>query len=73
MLIQIETIVFNHDPNSAVADALNIRVDAAQPAPGWVRGAASSAAAYALAPAAGRPLTIEATFSFPGTLALPIR
>lgn len=71
MLIQIETIVFNHDPNSAVADALNIRVDAAQPAPGWVRGAASSAAAYALAPAAGRPLTIEATFSFPGTLALP--
>ena len=71
MLIQLETITFNHDPNPATADALNIRIDRAQTAPGWIRGAVSSAAAYTLAPAAGRALTIAATFSFPGTLALP--
>ncbi len=71
MLIELATVVFNHDLNTAAGDALNIRVGRTQPASDWIHGASSpSLAAYTLAPAQ-RPLTIAARFSFPGPLPLP--
>lgn len=63
--MRVEEVHFNHDPNAATADALNIRVNAAGTAivaPEWKRGAVPKPAAYAIAPL-GPQVTIKARFS----------
>jgi hypothetical protein len=66
-LIQLEAIVFNHDPQSS-ANGLNLRRDAAQitPVPEWQRGAgvtpADSSVAYAVNEARRADPTIVALF-----------
>src|SRR6266567_3640760 len=66
--LTIEAIRFNHDPNSATHDALNIRVDNTHfvNVPEWQHGVsvhpADSPAAYAIAAAGGNTITIQARF-----------
>ena len=68
MPVSLESIRFNHDPNSATHDAFNIRVDATHEVvvPEWRRGATSQAsdspAAYAIARVGSNQLTIKALF-----------
>jgi hypothetical protein len=69
MMVQLESITFNHDPSSASQGALNIRRNAARtvPIPEWQRGQSvlpeDSPAAYARAEVQGQPISIVATFS----------
>lgn len=69
MGIILEAIKFNHDPNSATTDALNIRKNAAQPVsvPEWQRGISAnpedSLAAYSIHDTQGHVITIQAKFS----------
>ena len=68
MAIQIVAIQFNHDPNAAASDALNIRRNGTQfvNVPEWQRTLSvnpeDSPAAYSLADTHGNPLTIQAKF-----------
>jgi hypothetical protein len=68
MGVVLDAIKFNHDPNSATADALNIRRNATQPVtvPEWRNGVTvnpeDSPAAYAQNATRGRTLTIQAQF-----------
>jgi hypothetical protein len=68
MAVQLLAIKFNHDPNSATNDALNIRKNATQfvNVPEWQRGASinpeDSPAAYAIADTTGNTVTIQAKF-----------
>jgi hypothetical protein len=68
MSILLEAITFNHDPNAATTDALNIRRNATQMVslPEWQRGVSvnpeDSPAAYAIQETAGQTLTIHAQF-----------
>ena len=69
MIVQLDRIVFDHTPGAAANDALSIRIDRANTAPDWIRGATdTSYAAYALVPALDQQLTIHADFSFPDPL-----
>lgn len=69
MIVQLDRIVFDHTPGAAANDALSIRIDRANTAPEWIRGATdTSYAAYALVPALDQQLTIHADFSFPDPL-----
>jgi len=67
-MLTIEAIRFNHDPNSATHDALNIRVDNAHfvNVPEWRHGVsvhpADSPAAYAIAAVGHNTITIQARF-----------
>jgi hypothetical protein len=69
MSVLLEAIEFNHDPNSATADALNIRRNATEfvTVPEWQRGISvnpeDSPAAYALKETQGHTITIRAKFS----------
>lgn len=69
MGVVLEAIKFNHDPNTATHDALNIRRNATEvvTVPEWRRGVSvkpeDSPAAYSIADTAGHVLTIEASFS----------
>ena len=64
-VVALEAIQFNHDPNSATGDALNIRRNATQVinVPEWRRGISvnpeDSPAAYAMRETEGRTLTIK--------------
>lgn len=72
MLIQLDRIVFDHTSGAAADDALSIRIDRANAAPDWIRGAAgTSYAAYALVPTLDQQLSIHADFSFPDPLLQP--
>lgn len=68
MSITLEAIKFNHDPNSATTDALNIRKNATQfiNVPEWRRGISvnpqDSLVAYALQETQGHTITIQAKF-----------
>ena len=68
MSVRLEAIKFNHDPNGATVDALNIRRNATQDVhvPEWRRGISvtpqDSPAAYSMADTRGRTLTIQAQF-----------
>jgi len=68
MSVTLEAIKFNHDPNSATADALNIRKNATQfvNVPEWQRGSSvtpeDSPVAYAIRETKGHKLTIQAKF-----------
>ncbi len=68
MSVQLEAIKFNHDPQSATSDALNIRRNATQfvSVPEWQRGISvnpeDSPAAYAIQEVAGHTITIQAKF-----------
>ncbi|MET0622686.1 MAG: hypothetical protein ABW250_06895 [Pyrinomonadaceae bacterium] len=68
MSISLEAIKFNHDPNSATVDALNIRKNATQfvNVPEWRRGISvvpeDAPAAYALKETQGKTITIQAKF-----------
>lgn len=69
MSLILLAIKFNHDPNSATHDALNIRKNATQiiTVPEWQRGisvnASDSRAAYAIAETLGRAIRIQAKFA----------
>jgi len=69
MGVSIDAIKFNHDPNSATNDALNIRKSksAFVKVPEWEKGKCTkhddSRAAYAIKETAGKTLTIQARFS----------
>src|ERR687884_985449 len=69
MSVKLLAIAFNHDPNSATHDALNIRKDNDEfvIVPEWRRGATlrprDSVAAYAIEETRGRTITIRAKFS----------
>jgi len=64
-MIAVEAIKFNHNPNSATHDALNVRKNATQfvHVPEWRRfisvNPEDSPAAYAIGPTRGRTITIE--------------
>ena len=64
MALKVEEVHFNHDPNSATSDALNIRRNFSTPiqAPEWKDGSPPQPAAYAIA-ALGNQVTIRAKFS----------
>ena len=68
MSVQLLAVKFNHDPNSATADALNLRKNFTQfvNVPEWQRGVSvnpeDSPAAYALAQVQGNTVTIQAKF-----------
>jgi hypothetical protein len=68
-MIAIEAIKFNHDSNSAVSDALNVRKNATQivSVPEWRRfisvNPEDSRAVYAVAPAQGKTVTIAVSLS----------
>ena len=65
MSVQVEAIKFNHDQNSAIDDALNIRRNATAQvlSPEWQRGVTinpeDSAAAYSINTTQGETLTIQ--------------
>ncbi|MBI5431473.1 MAG: hypothetical protein HZA52_01450 [Planctomycetes bacterium] len=67
--VEIETVQFNHDSNSASHDALNLRRNATEEVilPEWRRGFCvhpeDSPAAYALAAVGSNTVTIRASFS----------
>lgn len=69
MSVVLLAIQFNHDPNSASTNALNIRKNAVEfvTVPEWRRGVSfnprDSLAAYALAETFGNTLTIQAKFA----------
>jgi len=69
IMIQLESIAFNHDPASVSGDAINLRRNATQwvTVPEWRRGLSvnpeDSPAAYAIARVAGHQVTIQASFS----------
>ena len=81
MSVQLLAIKFNHDPNAATADALNIRRNASTfvTVPEWQRGVSvnpeDSPAAYALAQVNGHTVTIQANFkrTDPGLTTAEIR
>ena len=68
-MFAIEAIKFNHDPNAATHDALNIRKNATQfiGVPEWRRFISvtpeDSRAAYAVAPTHGNTITIQVSMS----------
>lgn len=68
MSIQLEAIKFNHDPNGASVDALNIRRNASTfvTIPEWQRNVSvnpeDSPAAYSIKETAGQTITIQAQF-----------
>jgi hypothetical protein len=68
MSVTLEAIKFNHDPNSAKSDALNIRRNATQfiDVPEWRRGISvnpqDSLVAYAIKETKGQQITIQAKF-----------
>src|SRR6266545_1096863 len=65
MSVQLEAIKFNHNPNSATGDALNIRRNASSfvPVPEWTRGIwikpEDSPAAYAIQETKGHTITVQ--------------
>jgi hypothetical protein len=66
-MLSVEAIKFNHDPESASNDALNIRVNASTfvTVPEWRNGCtdpAESPAAYAIDEVSGHTITIQAQF-----------
>jgi hypothetical protein len=69
MSVLLDAVQFNHDPNSATGDALNLRKSASQfvTLPEWQHGISvnpeDSPAAYAIAETRGQTLTIQARFS----------
>ncbi|MCZ2077563.1 MAG: hypothetical protein HUU41_00940 [Bryobacteraceae bacterium] len=69
MSIRLSEIRFNHDPNSATNDAINVRRSNLQfgSVPEWREGVnvspADSAAAYAIEETRGRTITIQARFT----------
>ena len=69
MPLRLEAVKFNHDPDSATEDAINIRRNETVPVrvPEWRRGLsvnpADSPAAYALCETRGNTLTIQAKFT----------
>lgn len=69
MSVFVEAIKFNHDPNSATNDALNLRRNGTQSVavPEWRRGVSvnpeDAPAAYAMRETRNRTLTIQAQFS----------
>lgn len=79
MSIVINAIKFNHNPNSANNDALNIRKNKTQfiDVPEWVQGisikAEDSLAAYAIKETKGNILTIQARFHAEGIKQAEIR
>lgn len=68
MALQLDMIVFNHDPRSSATSALNIRrnVAATIPVPEWQRGLnirpEDSLAAYAIEETQGHTISIQARF-----------
>ena len=68
-MLAIEAVKFNHNPNAATRDGLNIRRDATHfiTVPEWRRfvcvNPEDSPVAYALAPTKGNPITIEVSLS----------
>src|SRR4051812_15191311 len=74
MIIQLDRVVFDRAPGAAQTDALSIRIDAATPAPDWIRGAAqTSYAGSAPAPAVNQRVSIGAVFSSPQPPPGPLR
>lgn len=69
MQIQLNSIAFNHNPNSINTDGINIRKNKTTPiaVPEWVRGSSvvheDSLACYAMSETNGNTLTIQAQFS----------
>lgn len=69
MSLLIQTIAFNHDPNSESTDAVNIRLnrDNYLASPEWIREISQkfgdSRAAYSIASTSGQTLTIEVTIA----------
>lgn len=67
--MRLEAIKFNHDPDSASTDALNIRRNSKEfvPVPEWRRGVSvepdDSPSAYAARETSGKTVTIQAKFS----------
>lgn len=72
MVLQILAIKFNHDPNAATSDALNIRRNGSEfvDVPEWRRTLSvnpeDSPAAYSLVDTHGNTLTIQAKFRWTG-------
>lgn len=68
MQVSLEAIKFNHDPNSAISDALNIRRNETEAVtvPEWRKGVSAlpddSPAAYAICAIGRRQITIKAKF-----------
>jgi hypothetical protein len=65
MRVELEAIKFNHDPESATSDALNIRKNETTPVtvPEWRRDRTlDSLAAYAISETLGNKITIQAKF-----------
>lgn len=77
--VQLLAIKFNHEPNSATNDALNIRRNAGQwvNVPEWQQGISvnpeDSPAAYTIATTRGQTITIQASFSGPSSGSAQIR
>ncbi len=69
MSLHIQTIAFNHNPDSESTDAVNIRLnrDNYLTSPEWIRGISQtfsdSRAAYSIASTSGQTLTIEVTIA----------
>jgi hypothetical protein len=80
-MLAIEAVKFNHDANAATQDALNIRRNATHfiSVPEWRRficvNPEDSAAAYAVVPTQGKPITIEVSLSStdPGVAFVEVR